>query len=84
MDLRQVFATNLRRLRHTKGFSQEGLAYEAGINRTYMSKLEKGGSYVGLEIIGKLAAVLEVEPSEFLKRPSPRPAKKRSRGGRPR
>ena len=42
MDLRQVFAANLRRLRHEKGLSQEGLAYEAGVNRTYLSKLEKG------------------------------------------
>ena len=67
MDLRQVFAANLRRLRHEKGLSQEGLAYEAGVNRTYLSKLEKGASYAGLEIIGKLAAVLEVEPAELLK-----------------
>jgi transcriptional regulator with XRE-family HTH domain len=69
MDLRQVFAANLRRLRHAKGLSQENLAYEAGVNRTYMSKLEKGGSYPGLEIIGKLATVLEVEPAELLKLP---------------
>ena len=69
MDLRQVFAANLRRLRHAKGLSQENLAHEAGVNRTYMSKLEKGGSYPGLEIIGKLAAVLEVEPAELLKLP---------------
>lgn len=79
MDIRQVFATNLRRLRYAKGVSQEDLAYEAGINRTYMSKLEKGASYVGLEIIGKLANVLEVDPTEFLKRPSARSAKKRPR-----
>ena len=69
MDLRQVFAANLRRLRHERGLSQEDLAYEADVNRTYMSKLEKGGSYPGLEIIGKLAAVLGVEPAELLKLP---------------
>jgi hypothetical protein len=34
-----------------------------------MSKLEKGASYVGLEIIGKLAKVLEVEPAELLRLP---------------
>jgi len=67
MDLREVFAANLRRLRHHKGISQENLAYEAGINRTYLSKLEKAASYPGLEIIGKLATVLGVEPAEFLK-----------------
>ena len=77
MDLRQVFAANLRRLRHAKGLSQEELAYEAGVNRTYMSKLEKGASFVGLEIIGKLANVLDVEPADFLKMP-PRKTRKKS------
>jgi DNA-binding XRE family transcriptional regulator len=50
MDLREAFANNLRRLRHAKCTSQEDLAYEAGVNRTYLSKLEKGESYPGLEI----------------------------------
>ena len=76
MDLRQVFAANLRRLRHAKGLSQEELAYEAGVNRSYMSKLEKGGSYVGLEIIGKLAGVLDAEPADFLKLPTRRSRRK--------
>jgi len=76
MDLRQIFAANLRRLRHAQGLSQEALAHEADVNRTYMSKLEKGGSYPGLEIIGKLASVLEVEPADLLKLPP----KKRGRG----
>ena len=38
-------------------------------NRTYMSKIEKGATWVGLEIIGKLATVLEVEPAELLRLP---------------
>jgi transcriptional regulator with XRE-family HTH domain len=77
MDLRQVFAFNLRRLRHSKGLSQEDLAYEADVNRTYMSKLEKGSSYVGLEIIGKLAVVLEIEPAELLRLPPRKRARSR-------
>ena len=77
MDLRQVFAANLRRLRHAKGLSQEDLAYEADVNRSYMSKLEKGGSFPGLEIIGKLAGVLEVEPAELLRLPPKRSARRR-------
>lgn len=76
MDLRQVFAANLRRLRHVKGLSQEELAYEPAVNRTFLSKLEKGASYAGLGIIGKLAAVLDVEPAELLKLPE----RKRKRG----
>jgi transcriptional regulator with XRE-family HTH domain len=69
MDLREVFATNLRRVRHERGLSQEDLAYTAGVNRTYLSKLEKGISYPGLEIIGKLADVLGVEPADLVKLP---------------
>jgi len=69
MDYRHVFATNLRRLRTEKGYSQEALAHEAGVNRTYMSKLEKGDSFVGLEVIVKLAKVLDVEPADFLRVP---------------
>ena len=40
MDLCEVFATNLRRLRHEKGLSQDGLAYEAEISRSYLAQLE--------------------------------------------
>jgi transcriptional regulator with XRE-family HTH domain len=76
MDLRQVFAANLRRLRHAKGLSQEDLAHEAEVNRTYLSKIEKGSTWVGLEIIAKLAAVLQVEPAEFLKLPPKKGARR--------
>jgi transcriptional regulator with XRE-family HTH domain len=72
MDLRDVFATNLRRLRHAKGLAQDDLAYEAEISRSYLSQLEKGKFYVSLKIIAKLAAVLEAEPAEFLKMPKKR------------
>ena len=67
MDLRERFATNLRRLRHAKGLSQEALANEAGISRSYFSQIEKGAFFVSLKIIGKLADVLQAEPSEFLR-----------------
>ena len=38
-----------------------GTAHASAVNRIYLSKLEKGASYPGLEIIAKLATVLEVE-----------------------
>ena len=68
MDLRDVFAANLRRLRHDKGLSQDDLAYEAEVSRSYLSQLEKGAFYASLKIIGKLAEALAVEPAELLKR----------------
>ncbi|OPH84521.1 helix-turn-helix domain-containing protein [Nitrobacter vulgaris] len=76
MDYRQVFAANLRRIRHEKGISQEELAYEAEVNRTYMSKVEKGDTWVGLEIMVKLSDALGVEPADLLQRP-PRRGRKR-------
>jgi len=66
--LRDVFAANLRRLRHEKGLSQDDLAYEAEVSRSYLSQLEKGAFYASLKIIGKLAEALSVEPDELLKR----------------
>jgi transcriptional regulator with XRE-family HTH domain len=69
MDLREVFAANLRRLRHAKGLSQDDLAYEARMSRSYLSQIEKGEFYVSLRIVGKLATVLEVDPAEFLRLP---------------
>jgi transcriptional regulator with XRE-family HTH domain len=75
MDLRDRFATNLRRIRHARGISQEDLAYEAGVDRAYVSRIERAITYVGLEIIGKFAEVLKVDPAELFKIPTRTPRK---------
>lgn len=72
MDLRETFATNLRRLRNAKGLSQDALALEANISRSYLSQLEKGAFHVSIKVIGRLAETLAVEPDEFLKRAAKR------------
>lgn len=77
MDLRDAFAANLRRIRHTKGLSQDDLAYEAGVSRSYLSQIEKGAFYASLKIVGKLAKTLEVEPAELLKLPAKRTPRRR-------
>jgi transcriptional regulator with XRE-family HTH domain len=77
MDLRDVFATNLRRLRNAKGMSQDDLAYEAEVSRSYLSQLEKGTFYASLKIIGRISKALHVEPAELLKLPGPRRARGR-------
>ncbi len=69
MDLGEAFATYLRRLRHAKGLSQDDLAYEAEVSRSYLAQLEKGAYYASLKIIGRLADALGVEPAELLKSP---------------
>jgi transcriptional regulator with XRE-family HTH domain len=75
MDLRDVFATNLRRLRQEKFLSQDVLAEEAGVSRSYLSQLEKGVFYASLKIVGKLSETLKVEPAELLKLPPKRRGK---------
>jgi len=70
MDLRHLFAANLRRLRHARKVSQEQLAHDAGIDRAYVSRVERAVTYVGLEIIEKLAVVLEADPAEFFQKPT--------------
>jgi len=67
MDLREVFAANLRRLRNAKGVSQDELAHEANVSRSYLSQLEKGTFYASLNIVGRLSEALGVEPAELLK-----------------
>jgi len=66
MHLRLVFTTNLKRLRSEHGLSQRNLALRAGLNRSYLSRLENGKNDPRLEIIGKLAKVLGVTPAKLL------------------
>jgi hypothetical protein len=52
------------------GYFPRGLAYEAGVDRAYVSRTERAVTYVGLDIIGKFAEVLKVDPAEFFMAPS--------------
>jgi transcriptional regulator with XRE-family HTH domain len=72
MDLRDLFAANLRRLRNAKGVSQDELAHEANVSRSYLSQLEKGTFYASLNVVGRLSEALGVEPAELLKIPQKR------------
>jgi transcriptional regulator with XRE-family HTH domain len=77
MDLRDVFAANVRRLRHARGLSQDDLAYEAKISRSYLSQIEKGAFYASLKIVGKIAKTLDVEPAELLRLPARRAGRRK-------
>ena len=67
MESREVFARNLRYFRQVKGLSQEALAHEAGVDRTYISSLERGVYAVSIDTIDKICSVLDVEPADLLK-----------------
>jgi transcriptional regulator with XRE-family HTH domain len=70
MSLREIVAINLRRLRHAKGLSQEDLADRAGINRNYVGMLEREQHSATVDMLERLAEVLEADPAEFFKRQS--------------
>jgi transcriptional regulator with XRE-family HTH domain len=69
MDIRQVFAINLRRQRQAKGLSQEELAHLADIDRTYVSSLERCLYAAGIDVVDKLAKAMDVEAADLLRRP---------------
>ena len=70
MEIREVFAQNLKKYRRAAGISQEELAHRAGIDRTYVSLLERRIYSATIDILGKLADALEIEPHLLLKRPT--------------
>ena len=67
MDIRRQLGRNLQRLRQEKGWSQEELAEEAGLHRTYVSGVERGVRNPTVLIVAKLADALGVSPGELLK-----------------
>ena len=70
MGLREVVGRNLRRLRRSRKLSQEELADQAGINRNYVGMLEREENAATVDMLEKIADVLDVDPIEFFKRPS--------------
>ena len=67
MELKQKFGLVIRDLRLTKGVSQERLALDADIDRTYIGHIEKGNRNVSIEIVEKLAAYFQMPISELFK-----------------
>jgi transcriptional regulator with XRE-family HTH domain len=65
--LRKILAANLRRYRANVGLSQEGLADEAGLHRTFVGAVERSERNISIDNIEKLAAALHVEGFELLK-----------------
>lgn len=66
MDIRRQLGLNVRRIRAEKGWSQEDLAFESGLHRTYISGIERGIRNPTIVILAKLAETLDVEPGELL------------------
>ena len=62
---RRAFGRRVASLRHERGLSQERLALDAGLDRSYMGRIERGEVSVSLDRIWGIADALGVKPAEL-------------------
>jgi transcriptional regulator with XRE-family HTH domain len=65
MDGRSLVAWNLRRLRVASGLSQERLALESGVDRAYVSGLERARENPTVDVLDRLAVILDTPLAAF-------------------
>jgi transcriptional regulator with XRE-family HTH domain len=63
MDLVALLGRNIRACREARGLTQEQLALDAGMKRSYVSELERGLRNPTVRALSRLAAALEIEPA---------------------
>jgi len=69
MDVRRRVGANVKRFRKELGLSQEGLAFECGLHRTYVSGVERGIRNPTVVVLEKIAAKLKVPAWRLLAEP---------------
>ena len=87
MNGRALVAWNLRRVRVKRGLSQERLAFDAGVDRSYLGGLERQEENPTVDVLDRLASTLSIPISEFFVLPGkgslpPRPLKSGRRPAR--
>ena len=70
MDVRRQLGLNVQRMRREKGWSQEGLAFESGLHRTYISGIERGVRNPTITIVQRLAKTLGTNMGSLLDTPA--------------
>jgi transcriptional regulator with XRE-family HTH domain len=66
LSARSLLAMNIKRLRAEKGFSQEALALECGLHRTFVAHVERESRNISIDNIEKIALALGVSVSKLL------------------
>lgn len=67
MDLKEVMAINMRRLRHDKDMTQEDVAERAGLSPRYIGSIERGKVSASVSVLGKVADAFGVDPCELIR-----------------
>ena len=70
MNVRAVVGWNVRRIRVARGVSQERLAFDAGVDRSYVGGLERGQMNPSVDILERLAITLGVPVGDFMIEPA--------------
>lgn len=70
MDARSLLGWNMRKLRSERGVSQERLAADSGIDRAYVSELERGVGNASVDMLDRLAAILDVPVANLFEVPA--------------
>lgn len=66
MDICRQVGLNVQRIRRSRGWSQEQLAFESGLHRTYISGIERGARNPTITVLKELADALGVPASVLL------------------
>jgi transcriptional regulator with XRE-family HTH domain len=66
VSAREVLAANIVALRHEKGWSQEALAFECGLHRTFIAHVERLARNIAVDNIERIATALGVESYQLL------------------
>ncbi len=66
MDLKQVLAKNLRRIRHERDLTQEDVAGLTGLSLRYVGSIERGRVSASVTVLGKLATALKIDPCALI------------------
>ena len=62
---RDLVGANLRRLRVERHISQERLAFDAGVDRSYVGGMERGEENPSVDVLDELAGTLAVPMAEL-------------------
>ncbi len=65
-EIVNLFATQLRKVRHSRGLTQIELARQAHVTPSYIGRLESGGAAPGIDLVERLATALGTTPHDLL------------------
>lgn len=65
MNIKLKVGQRIRELRKELGLSQEGLAYKADVDRTYVTDVENGRRNISVEVLERLINALNISVSDF-------------------